>query len=70
MLSKLVDVGPGRTSACGGGSDDGGSRLVMPDERGSTDETGRLGITLTGNCSQVSAKRRVVANQEIGGVPG
>ena len=62
MLSKLVDVEPGWSSAGGGGSDDSGSRLVMPEERGATGEIGQLGITLTGDWSCVSAKRRVVAN--------
>lgn len=62
MLSKMDDVEPIRSSACGGGSDDSGSRLMKPKEAGSTEEIGQLGITLSGNCSRVSAKRRVVAN--------
>ena len=66
----MDDVELVRSSACGGGSDNGGSRLVKPKETGSTEEIGRLGMTLSGNCSRVNAKRRGVANWEIGGVPG
>lgn len=62
MLSKMDDVEPVRGSACGGGSDDSGSRLVKPKEAGFTEEIGQLGITLSGNCSRVSAKPRVIAN--------
>lgn len=59
MLSKMDDVELVRSSACGGGSDNSG---VKPKEAGSTEEIGQLGITLSGNCSRVNAKRRVVAN--------
>ena len=62
MLSKMDDVELVWSSACGGGSDNSGSRLVKPKEAGSTEEIGQLGITLSGNCSRVNAKRRVVAN--------
>ena len=63
MLSKMDDVELVRSSACGGGSDNSGSRFVKPEETGSTEEIGQLGITLSGNCSRVNAaKRRVVAN--------
>ena len=60
MLGKLVDVEPVRGSACGSGSDDSGSRLVMPEERGATGEIGKLGITCIGDCSRVSAMRSVL----------
>lgn len=58
MLGKLVDVEAVRGSACGSGSDDNGSWLVEPKEAGATGEMGQLGITLTGDCSCVSAKER------------
>lgn len=63
MLGKIDDVAPLRSSACGGGSDNSGSGLVKPKEAGPSKEIGQLGITLSGDCSRVSAKRRVVANE-------
>lgn len=63
MLGEMDDdVAPVRSSVCGGGSDNSGSGLVKSKEAGPSKEIGRLGITLLGNCSGVSAKRRVVAN--------
>lgn len=62
MFSKMDDVEPVRSSACGGGSDNSGSRLVKPKEAGSMEKIGPLGTNLSGNCPRVSAKRRVVAN--------
>ncbi len=47
----------------GGGSDDSGARLVKPVEAGSNKGIGLLGKTLSDNCSRISAKKRVVANQ-------
>ena len=58
----MDDVEPVGSSACGDGSDKSGSRFMKPKEPGSTEEVGQLGIILSGNCSRVSAKRRVVAN--------
>ena len=62
MLGKMDDVAPFRISACGGGSDNSGAEIVKPKEAGPSEEIRQLGITLSGNCSRVSAKRRVVAN--------
>jgi len=62
VLSEMDDVESVKSSACGGGSNNSGSRLVKSKEAGSPKEIGLLGITLSGNCSRVSAKRRVVAN--------
>lgn len=63
VLGKMDGVGPVRSSACGGGSDDSGARLVKPVEAGSNKGIGLLGKTLSDNCSRISAKKRVVANQ-------
>jgi len=67
VLGKMDDVAPVRSSPCGGTSDNNGSRLVKPKEAGPSEEIGNLGISLSGNCSRVSAKRRPVDNQETGG---
>ncbi len=62
MLGKMDDVAPVRSSPCGGTSDNNGSGLVKPKEAEPSEEIGKLGITLSGNCSRVSAKRRPVDN--------
>ena len=63
VLGKMDnDVAPVSSSACGGGSDNSGSGLVKLKEAGPPEETGPSGINLSGNCSRVSAKRRVVAD--------
>ena len=63
MLDKMDDdVALVRSSACGGGSNNSGSGLVKLKEAGPSREIGQLSITLSGDCSRVSAKQRVVAN--------
>jgi hypothetical protein len=56
------EVTPVRSSACAAGSDNSGSGLVKPNEAGPSKEIGQLDITLSGVCSRISAKKRVVAN--------
>ena len=63
MLDKIDgDIALVRSSACGGGSDNSGSRLVKPKDAGPSEEIGQLGIALLGDCSRISAKLRVVAD--------
>lgn len=58
----MNDIEPVGSSTCGDGSDKSRSRLIKPKEPESTEEVGQLNIILSGNCSRVSAKRRVVTN--------
>lgn len=48
-------VAPVESSACGGGSDNSGSGFVKPKEAEPSEEIRQLGITLSGDCSRVSA---------------
>ena len=66
MLGEMDDIALARSSGCGGGSDSSGSGFVKPREAGTSEEIGQLGTTLSDNCSQVSAKQRVVTNSRTG----
>lgn len=64
MLGNMDDddVASIKSSPCGSGSDTRRSGPVKPKEAGPSKEIGEPGVTLPGDCSQVSAKRRVVVN--------
>ena len=63
MLGKIDDdVASVRSSPCEGGLDNSESGLVKPKDPGPSEEIGQLGITLSGGCSRISTKPRVVAN--------
>ena len=62
VLDEMNDVAVVESLACGGGSGNGGSRRVKPKEVGTLEEMGQLSRSLSGSCSWVSAKRRVVAD--------
>ena len=61
------DVALVRSSTYKGGSDNNGSGLVKAKEAGPSEEIGPLGVNLSGNCSRVSAKRRVLIDWGNGG---
>lgn len=49
VLGKMDDVAPVESSACGGGSYKGGSRLLKAKEAVPSEGIGQLGINLSGN---------------------
>lgn len=68
MLGEINNnIAPVRSSTYRGGSDNNGSGLVKAKEAGPSEEIGPSGINLSGNCSRVSAKRRVVIDWGNGG---
>ena len=69
-ILDVDDVTPVKSSACGGGSDCSGSGLVKPKEAKPSKEIGQLGITLSGDCSRVSASELSLLVRELGAVPG
>lgn len=67
MFGRIDDgVASLRPSACEGASVNSGFGSAKPEETRPFEETRLSNISLSGNCSRVSTKRRVVANQGTG----